>query len=43
MKMIVAVLVVKLIISMFEKNKNVTKDVNKNNNRVIHPAEFEIR
>ena len=43
MKMILAVLVVRVIISMFEKDKNVTGNKNESRNRVIHPAEFEIR
>lgn len=43
MKMILAVLVVRAIISMFEKNKNVTGNKNESRNKIIHPAEFEIR
>jgi hypothetical protein len=43
MKMILAVLVVRAIIGMFEKNKNVTGNKNESRNKIIHPAEFEIR
>jgi len=43
MKMIIAVLIVKAIISIAEKNKEVTDKKNESRNRVIHPAEFEIR
>jgi hypothetical protein len=43
MKMIIAVLVVRAIIGMVEKNKNVTKEKNESRNKIIHPAEFEIR
>jgi energy-converting hydrogenase Eha subunit H len=43
MKMIIAVLVVRAIISMFEKEKKVNTENNDNRIRVIHPAEFEIR
>jgi energy-converting hydrogenase Eha subunit H len=43
MKLILAVLMVRIIISMVEKNKNVTEDKTKSRNRIIHPAEFEIR
>jgi hypothetical protein len=41
MKMILAVLVVRAIISLFEKNKRVEK--NESRIKIIHPAEFEIR
>ncbi len=43
MKLIVAVLMVRVIISMFEKDKNETVEKTGNRNRIIHPAEFEIR
>jgi len=43
MKLIMAVLVIRVIISMFEKNKNDTGSKNESRNRIIHPAEFEIR
>ena len=43
MKMILVVLVVRAIISIVEKNKNVTKDENESRNKIIHPAKFEIR
>jgi hypothetical protein len=43
MKMILAVLVVGAIISMVEKNKNVTGNKNKSRNKIIHPAEFQVR
>jgi hypothetical protein len=43
MKMILVVLLVRGIISMVEKNKNVTNNKNESRNRIIHPAEFEIR
>ena len=43
MKMILAVLVARAIIGMVEKNKNVTKDENESRNKIIYPAEFEIR
>ena len=43
MKMILVVLVVKSVISMLEKNKNVTENKNESRNKIIHPAEFEIR
>ena len=43
MKMILVVLMVRVIISMVEKNKEVTDAKNESRNRVIHPAEFEIR
>jgi energy-converting hydrogenase Eha subunit H len=43
MKMILVVLIVRAIISMVEKNKEVTDAKNESRNRVIHPAEFEIR
>jgi len=43
MKLIMAVLMIRVIISMFEKNKNVTVEKNENRSRIIHPAEFEIR
>lgn len=42
MQMIVAVLVVRFIISMFEKDKKLPVK-NDNRIRIIHPAEFEIR
>jgi hypothetical protein len=37
------VLPVRAIISIVEKNKNVTEEKIKSRNRIIHPAEFEIR
>ena len=43
MKMILAVLVVRAIINMFEKNKNVTDNKNESRNKIIHAAEFENR
>ena len=43
MKMILVVLVVRAVISMVEKNKNVTEEKNESRNKIIHPAEFEIR
>ena len=43
MKMILVVLVARAIIGMVEKNKNVAKAENESRNKVIHPAEFEIR
>jgi hypothetical protein len=43
MKMILVVLVVRAIISMVEKNKNVTDNKNESRNRIIHPAEFQVR
>ena len=42
MKLIMAVLVVRAVISMFEKNRKPALE--KNDNRiVIHPAEFQVR
>jgi hypothetical protein len=43
MKMLLVVLVVRVIISMIEKNKDVTEVKNESRNRIIHPAEFQIR
>jgi energy-converting hydrogenase Eha subunit H len=43
MKMILVVLMVRVIVSMVEKNKNVTDSKNESRTRIIHPAEFEIR
>jgi energy-converting hydrogenase Eha subunit H len=43
MKMILLVLVVRAIISMVEKNKNITEEKNESRKKIIHPAEFEIR
>jgi hypothetical protein len=43
MKLIMAVLMVRFIISIFEKDKKVTGEKNESRKRVIHPAEFEIR
>jgi hypothetical protein len=43
MKMLVVVLLVRVIISMVEKNKKVTDVQHESRGRVIHPAEFEIR
>lgn len=43
MKMIMAVLIVKAVISMFEKKEKVNAEKNGSNSRVVHPAEFEIR
>ena len=43
MKLIMAVLMVRVIINIFEKNKKETVQKNKNRTRIIHPAEFEVR
>jgi len=43
MKLIIAVLMVRVIISMFEKDKKITVEKNETRSRIIHPAEFEIR
>jgi energy-converting hydrogenase Eha subunit H len=43
MKMILVVLVVRAIISMFEKNKKAGVEKNDSRKKIIHPAEFEIR
>jgi hypothetical protein len=43
MKMILIVLLVRGIISMVEKNKNVTDNKNESRNKIIHPAEFQVR
>lgn len=43
MKMVLIVLLVRAIMSLVEKNKEVTEVKNENRSRVIHPAEFEIR
>lgn len=43
MKMLMVVLVVRMIISLVEKNKAVIDKKNESRGRVIHPAEFEIR
>ncbi len=43
MKMILVVLVVRVIIGIVEKNKNVAKDENESRNKIIHPAEFKTR
>lgn len=43
MKLIMAVLVVRLFISIFEKEKKVSAEKNDGRKRIIHPAEFEIR
>ncbi len=43
MKMIIAVLVVRAIINMIEKNKSVTEEKNESRKKIIHPTEFEIR
>ncbi len=43
MKMIMAVLIVRLIISIFEKDKKVTAEKNDDRKKIIHPAEFEVR
>jgi hypothetical protein len=43
MKMILIVLMVRAIISMIEKNKNVANNKNESRSKIIHPAEFEIR
>jgi energy-converting hydrogenase Eha subunit H len=43
MKMILLVLVVRTIISMVEKNKNITEEKNESRYKIIHPAEFQVR
>lgn len=43
MKMLLVVLVVRVIIGMVEKNKAVTEQKNESRERVMHPAEFQIR
>jgi len=43
MKMLMAVLVVRVIISIFEKKEKATAEKMDNSKRIIHPAEFEIR
>jgi hypothetical protein len=43
MKMLLVVLMVRLIISMVEKNKGITEVKNESRSRIIHPAEFQIR
>ena len=43
MKMILVVLLVRAIISMLEKNENVTENKNESRDQIIHPAEFEMR
>ena len=43
MKLIVAVLIVKAIIRLFEKNKKTDMPVNENRGNGIHPAAFRIR
>ena len=43
MKMIIAVLAVRAIINMIEKNKSVTEEKNESRKKIIHPTEFEIR
>jgi hypothetical protein len=43
MKLIMVVLMIRVIISMFEKDKKVTAEKNDGRKRIIHPAEFEIR
>jgi hypothetical protein len=43
MKLIIAVLMVRAIISIFEKDKKVTAEKNDTRKRIIHPAEFELR
>ena len=43
MKLIIAVMMARVIITIFEKDKKVTAEKNDNRKRVIHPAEFEIR
>lgn len=43
MKMILAVLVLRMIISLFEKNDKDTRDEDENRSTVIHPAEFQVR
>lgn len=42
MKMIMVVLMVRFIVRMFEKEKN-KNSVSDKANKIIHPAEFEIR
>jgi hypothetical protein len=42
MKLIMAVLVVRAIISMIENNRK-AQEKNDNRNKVIHPAEFQVR
>ena len=43
MKMILGVLVVRMIISLFDKNDTHTRNEQENRNTVIHPAEFQVR
>jgi hypothetical protein len=43
MKLIITVLVVRAIISMFDKNRKTALEKNDNRNIVIHPAEFQVR
>ncbi len=43
MQLIIAVLLVRFIISLVEKDKIEQANQSKISNRVVHPAEFEIR
>lgn len=43
MKLIIAVWMVRVIISIFEKDKKVIAEKNDSRKKIIHPAEFEIR
>lgn len=43
MKMLLVVLMVRMIIGMAEKNKKNAEVKNESSNKVIHPAEFQIR
>ena len=43
MKLIIAVMMARVIITIFEKDENVTTEKNDRRKRIIHPAEFEIR
>lgn len=43
MKMVMAVLLVRMIISLFNQNETTAAAKTTNSNRVKHPAEFEIR
>lgn len=43
MKMLMAVLLIRTIINLVERDKNKTVNKKERINRVMHPAEFEIR
>ena len=43
MKLIVAVLLVRAVINIFEKNSKSAREKNDNTNIIIHPAEFQTR